>query len=137
MTVESKVRITAHSDRECWYSVARWFCVKPHRLPFLTIFAHQIPPHSSRKIFYSFLSQKLHSHKVLIWECYPLSNQWFNYKLWLMINPPVTISLSDRQGHFFQSGFWPRLPVTIPQSHRPGLKKLGLWDRGMVIDVQV
>ncbi len=36
------------------------------------------------------------------------------------LNPPMTISLSDRPGHFFQSGFWPRAPLTIPQSHRPG-----------------
>ncbi len=36
------------------------------------------------------------------------------------VYPPVTISLSDRPGHFFQSGFWPGPPVTIPWSHRPG-----------------
>ncbi len=41
---------------------------------------------------------------------------WFEkilYKFWEIINPPVTISLSDRLGHFFQSGFWPNLLVTI------------------------
>ncbi len=37
----------------------------------------------------------------------------------LVFNPPVTISQSDRPGHFFQSGFWPGLSVTIPWSNRP------------------
>ncbi len=36
------------------------------------------------------------------------------------LKPPVTISLSDRPSHFFQSGFWPDPPVTILRSHRPG-----------------
>ncbi len=47
-------------------------------------------------------------------------NSIFHFSIFTYsIRLPVTISLSDRPGHFFQSGFLPSPPVTIPRSHRP------------------
>ncbi len=82
---------------------------------------------------------------------FPQKIRLFTKKLF---NPPVIILLFDRLGHcfwirfltwstsddhttvsqtgffhfFFQTHFQPEMSVTIPQSHRPGKKKPGLWE---------
>ncbi len=63
------------------------------------------------QLFYNFIFIILSGVKILsVIRC----------SIAIRFNPPVTISLSDRLGHFFQSGFWSGPPVTIPRSHRPG-----------------
>ncbi len=84
----------------------------------VTVLHYSLPVHT--------FSQKRHV-TVLHYMLVPiLTHQWpyeFNKPQW-----PYH-GLSD---HVFSRAFYTWMSVTIPRSHRLGLKKPGLWDRGMV-----
>ncbi len=74
------------------------------------------------------------SDHITVWH----TGSFFSIKfLTRSVSDHITVSQTGFFNIFFQTHFQPETSVTIPHPHIPGKKKKGLWDRGVVMDVQV